>query len=129
MKTVVDRQGRKGTLMVADGAAIGSEMNELYQLMCYEPSVKCYLPESFEWLVLKSGIVDGKTVQDILNHPEDFMESRDYFSWERFFTAILVEYTKDTYLKYSKSKLNEVYLRGKIKQAILDVMEGIQWDV
>jgi hypothetical protein len=54
--------GAGQVLIVADGAAIGSEMNELYQLMRVEHSVKCYLPESFEWLILKSGQVDGKTV-------------------------------------------------------------------
>lgn len=51
-------------------AAIGSEMNELYQLMCYKPTVKCYLPESFEWLILKSGMIEGKNIQDILDTPE-----------------------------------------------------------
>jgi hypothetical protein len=112
-------------LVVADGAAIGSEMNELYRLMELVPSVKCYLPESFEWLILKSGQIDGKTIQDILQHPEDFIESKEYFSWERFFTAKLIEFTKDTYLKYTKSHLNEAYLQGKTKQDILDVIEGI----
>jgi hypothetical protein len=119
--------GAGQVLVVADGAAIGSEMNELYQLMRVNISVKCYLPESFEWLILKSGQIDGKTVQDILQHPEDFIESKEYFSWERFFTALLVEQTKNTYLKYTKSHLNETYLQEKAKQAILDVVEGIMW--
>jgi hypothetical protein len=119
--------GAGQVLMVADGAAIGSEMNELYQLMRVEHSVKCYLPESFEWLILKSGQIDGKTIQDILQHPEDSIESKEYFSWERFFTALLIEYTTDTYLKYTKSHLNEAYLQGKAKQAILNVIEGIEW--
>jgi hypothetical protein len=123
--TVPNEAGQ--VLIVADGAAIGSEMNELYKLMCYNSSVKCYLPESFEWLILKSGQIDGKTIQDILQHPEDFIESKEYFSWERFFTALLIEYTKDTYLKYTKSHLNEAYLQGKAKQAILDVIEGVSW--
>ena len=66
-------------------------------------------------------------MQDILNHPEDFIEGQKYFSWERFFTALLVEYTQGSYLKYSKNKLNKVYLDDKIKQAILSVMEGVSW--
>jgi len=121
-------QRREQILIVADGAAIGSEMNELYQLMKTNAHVKCYLPESFEWLILQSGQIDGKAVQDILEHPEDFIESWKYFSWERFFTALLVEYTQDSYLKYSKSRLNEVYLQGRMKQAVLDVMEGVCWE-
>lgn len=115
-------------LVVADGAAIGSEMNELYQLMKINTHIKSYLPESFEWVILKSGQIDGKAVQNILEHPEDFIESQKYFSWERFFTALLVEYTQESYLKYSKSKLNESYLRGRLKQAVMDVMEGVCWE-
>ncbi|XCP86625.1 translation initiation factor 2 [Roseburia hominis] len=125
-QVVPQREGQ--ILVVADGAAIGSEMNELYQMMKINSCMKCYLPESFEWLILKSGQIDGKAVQDILEHSEDFIESQKYFSWERFFTALLVEYTQNSYLKYSKSKLNEAYLRGKLKQAMLAVMEGICWE-
>ena len=128
LKTVINKQDKESTLVIADGAAIGSEMNELYQLMRQRPAIKCYLPESFEWMVLKSGMIDGKTVQDILNHPEDFIESHKYFSWERFFTALLIEYTQDSYLKYSKNNLNESYLHKKIKRAILNVMDGVKWN-
>jgi len=125
-QVVIQNQGR--ILIVADGAAIGSEMNELYQLMKSNSKIKCYLPESFEWLILKSGQIGGKAVQDILEHPEDFIESQEYFSWERFFTALLVELTKNSYLKYNKSKLNGAYLQGKRKQALLDVIEGVLWE-
>ena len=126
--TEINQLNQRAVLVIADGAAIGSEMNELYQLMCCKSKIKCYLPESFEWLVLKSGIIIGKMVQDMLNHPEDFIESRNYFSWERFFYAFLVENTKNSYLKYNKSKLNKVYLHEKIKQAVLDVIEGVSWN-
>lgn len=128
LKTTVAKLKKTPTLVIADGAAIGSEMNELYQLMSKNPSMKCYLPESFEWLILKSGIIDGKIIQDILIHPEDFIESQRDFSWERFFTSLLITYTQDSYLKYSKNKLNETYLHEKIKQSIIDVMEGISWN-
>lgn len=127
LKTTVSKQENESVLVIADGAAIGPEMNELYQLMCYRPVVKCYLPESFEWVILKSGVIDGRAVQDILNHPEDFVESQKYFSWEHFFTALLVEYTQDSYLKYNKGKLNRAYLHDKTKEKILSVIKGISW--
>lgn len=127
LKAAISKLGKEPALVIADGAAIGSEMNELYQMMRCKPEVKCYLPESFEWMVLKSGMIGGKRVQDILGDPEDYIESQEYFSWERFFTALLVECTQDTYLRYSKSKLNEAYLHEKMKQAIIDVMEGVNW--
>lgn len=69
----------------------------------------------------------GKVVQDILNKPEEFIESQKYFSWERFFTVLLMECTQDSYLHYSKSKLNKAYLQEKMKQAIIGVMEGVVW--
>ena len=60
-----------------------------------------------------------KTVEEILDNPSDFIESKDYMSWERFFTALLVDKTKDTYLKYSKSKLNDAYKNKKVQDKIL----------
>lgn len=60
-----------------------------------------------------------------MEHPEDFIESQTYFSWEQYFTNILIQYTQDTYLKYNKSKLNESYLHEKAKNMILNVMENI----
>ena len=43
-------------------------------------------------------------------------------SWERFFTALLVEKTKDSYLKYEKTKLNEAYKNERIVEKILSEM-------
>ena len=121
----INRAKETEVLAIADGAAIGAEMNELYQLMLKRPNVKCYLPESFEWIILKSGLIGGKEVQEILNQPEEHIESGEFFSWERYFTRVLVNKTEGTYLFYSKSSLNSVYLQEKEKQAILNVMEGI----
>lgn len=109
-------------LVVADGASIGSEMNELFQYMKAHPHTGCYLPESFEWLILKSGLVDGNAVQDLLQHPQDFIESQEYFSWERFFTNVLIRYTENTYLQYTKHKLNEAYLHDRALRVILAAM-------
>lgn len=116
---------KENILVIADGASAGPEMNELSQYMKIHPKTKCYLPESFEWMILKSGLIDGNTIQDMLEHPEDFIESQTYFSWEQYFTNILIQYTQDTYLKYNKSKLNESYLHEKAKNMILNVMENI----
>lgn len=56
----------------------------------------------------------------------EYMESREYFSWERFFTSVLIENTRDSYLTYAKKKLNEAYLGGMIEDAILRQMEKIE---
>ena len=127
LKTAASGLGKEPAIVIADGAAIGPEMNELYQMMRHKPEEKCNLPESLERLILKSGMIDGKLIQDILEHPEDFIESREYFSWERFFTALLAEHTRDSRLRYSKNQLNPAYLHEKIKQAILTAAEGVDW--
>lgn len=128
IRDALKKMEQKSVLVIADGASIGPEMNELSQYMKVYPDTKCYLPESFEWMILKSGLIDGKEIQNILQHPQDFIESQEYFSWERFFTSILIQYTEKTYLKYHKRSLNQVYLHDKMKQAILDVMEKITFE-
>lgn len=116
----------KRLLIIADGAAFGSEMGELYLYMKTHPEVSMYLPESFEWIVLSSGLIDGKRILDIVEHTEEYLESSEYFSWEQFYTKLLVQETKDGYLHYNKSKLNDNYLHAKEKMALLDTMNIIK---
>ena len=85
-----------------------------------------YLPESFEWLILKSGVLKNNQIDQMLDEPAEYIESREYFSWERFFTSVLIENTRDSYLAYAKKKLNEAYLGGMIEDAILKQMEKIE---
>ena len=108
--------------MIADGAAFGPEMDEVHLYARTHSNVYVYLPESFEWLILSSGLIDGNRVGDMLAHVEDFVESREYFSWEQFFTSFLVQETAGTNLHYSKGKLNPIYLGKKAKGALLGKM-------
>ena len=80
--------------VIADGAAIGPEMNGLYEISHKKKNIHLYLPESFEWIVLKSGLIDDREIRKILETPELFIDSKKYFSWERFFTNLLIEKTK-----------------------------------
>ena len=54
------------------------------------------------------------------------MDSKEYFSWERYFTALLTEKTAGTYLNYTKKALNEAYLRDGVKNAILGQMQKVE---
>jgi hypothetical protein len=114
------------TLIIADGAAFGSEMQKLVKIMRDYPNVKLYLPESFEWLILKAGLIEDSNLAAQLEHTEDYVESREYFSWERYYTRQLIQLTQDSFLKYAKRQLNPVYLQEKITSKILDVMKGIE---
>ena len=62
-------------------------------------------------------IADGAAIGP--DKPENYIESQEYFSWERFFTKLLVDKTAGTYLKYQKGKLNPTYLHEKNKNIIL----------
>ena len=113
-------------LVIVDGAAFGSEMHRVTELIKDKKGVAIYLPESFEWLVLLSGVVKNSMLNSILERPADYIESKEYFSWERFFTAILIDMTKDSYLAYTKKKLNSVYLTDTVKRSILDEIKYIK---
>lgn len=126
-KMLSDRAG-ENVLVVADGAAFGSQMERIMQLLALQPDSHIYLPESFEWLILRSGLLEDEEVDEILKSPENYVESQQYFSWERYFTAVLMQKTADSYLKYTKSKLNPVYLQEHEKKAVLSEMSRIQLD-
>ena len=113
-------------LVIADGAAFGPEMDRVLQLVQTRKNLALYLPESFEWLILSSGILKDMEVAQILQTPSDYIDGKDYFSWERYFTALLTEKTAGTYLNYTKKTLNETYLKDGVKNAILEQMQKIE---
>ncbi len=114
-------------MVIADGAAYGPEMERTLSLKRTK-NVAFFLPESFEWLILKSGLNEDKDLDHILEDPSEFIESEKYFSWERFFTALLTDKTKDTPFAYQKKQLNPVYMHDKnsvtIRKEIEEVSEG-----
>ncbi|MEZ3435668.1 MAG: hypothetical protein K1W34_13795 [Lachnospiraceae bacterium] len=112
-------------LAIADGAAFGSEIDKVIQLMKRRKNLVLYLPESFEWLILLSDVLNDREIMHILDNPYEYIESREYFSWERFFTKLLTEKSEDTYLAYSKKSLNKAYLNDRVKLAILSQMKKI----
>ena len=118
---------QQGVFVIADGAAFGSEMDRVMKLSKqYPDQITICLPESFEWLILQSGIVPIDGVQEMLKNPGEQIESRDFFSWERFFENYLVQRSANTYFAYSKSKMNSFYTvrenMGKIVAVIAEYM-------
>lgn len=112
-------------LVIADGAAFGPQMNDIYRLM-QEASAKfsLYLPESLERLLLKADLIGQSDILEILEHPADFIESSEFFSWERFFTNLLEQRTKDIpYMRYDKAKLPEFYLQEENLKKIIAEMK------
>ena len=115
-------------LVIADGAAFGPEIDRILYFMNNRENLALYLPESFEWLILSANILKDNRINHILDSPSDYVESKHYFSWERFFTALLVKETKNTYLAYSKGNLNPAYLNENIQENILKQIKKIHWN-
>lgn len=95
------------TLVIADGAALGFNIAEILE------SIKCsrgclIAMESFEYVILKSGIVHSRDTRlQSLNNPD--VDSVLYSSWERYYTALLCDLTKNTVLAYQKTHLTPEY--------------------
>ena len=119
---ILQQHHKEKVLVVADGAAFGCEMAKIMQLMRLGRRIVLYLPESFEWLVLRSGVIEDSEIKAILEEPCQFIDSKAFFSWERFFTSLLIQKSKDTYLHYNKKSLNKVYLKEKVKDKIMELV-------
>jgi len=111
-------------LIIADGAVFGSEIEKLIALQETRNNMLICLPESFEWLILKSGLI-----KDIMSlDKESVSQSIDstlYISWEDFFTKYLIEKTQGTQFEYSKKKINENYLIQENGDKILLTIESL----
>lgn len=103
---------QESVLVIADGAAFGSEMDRVMKLcQAHSDRFQLCLPESFEWLILKSGLIRADHIDVILANPSAFIDSLEHFSWEKFFTNFLIQNTAGTPFQYQKGKLNAVYMQ------------------
>lgn len=109
-------RGYKHVFIVADGAAFGSQIHKYFELCSTYPyDIRLFCPESFEYLILKSGIFSFN--MDKIINTQNYADSRKFFSWERYYTWLLNE-VASKYGGYRKSgkgsnyKLPK-YLTGK----------------
>ena len=117
--SMLQKMKSENVFIIADGAVFGSEMEKVMSLLKIKKSVYLYLPESFEWLILNSGIIKDSDIKKILEKSYDYIDSKTYVSWERYFTVLLTERTKNTYLAYNKHSLNNVYMTETVSGNIL----------
>ena len=115
--------------IIADGAAFGSEMEKVMELVRTLKNVILYLPESFEWLILKANILNDKQIVSMSKDWGQYIDSKDFFSWEQFFTYLLIEKTAGTYLQYSKKNLNSAYLNDSVKAKLLNELKQINFGI
>ncbi len=102
-------------LVIADGAAFGSMIENCLEYFQTQRNrrIAVWLPESFEYLILRSGVIQSKDLTQILESPSDYVECEKYESWEKYFTELLISLTNDTSHKYSKHFLDKYYMQNK----------------
>ena len=95
-------------MAVVDGAAFGPEMQDCMEIAgAYGSSVSIFAPESFEYLILQSGLIE--VPKAVLAETWDYADSVKFFSWEDFYTSYLSEISQNQVYQYSKRKLNGFY--------------------
>jgi hypothetical protein len=126
--------------IIVDSAAFGSSMKEVVAVLKAVDNKNIYLllPESFEYILLKSDAVncDSKYLTETYNYADleflrnNFSDIKGYVfpndiinSWEQFYTNLLIALTKNQENEYSKSELSDYYLR--YKNSILDVLKEL----
>ena len=112
------------TLVIADGAAFGSLIESCLSSFRTQTNrrISLWMPESFEYLILKSGVLRNEELISILNNVSQYVESEKYESWENFFTELLITLTADGVERYSKNVLNAYYLQEWIIEKIKEQM-------
>lgn len=113
----------KKVLVIADGAAFGSEIDRILKLQS-SANFRLCLPESFEWLILKSGLIKSDDIAAVLERPSEFIESADFFSWENFFEEYLIQNTVNTPFQYAKREINQVYLNPVNAKKIMEEIDS-----
>ena len=116
----------KDTLIIADGAAFGSEMSSVIEQQKLRPrKIAIFLPESFEWLILSAGVIKEVDI-DRIENTFMYADSNKFFSWEQYFTFLLEEVTKnDKVRKYSKKRLSPYYRQDRVAGQITGVMKDV----
>lgn len=65
----------KRVVVIADGAAFGSEIEKVLEVIGQREQMALYLPESFEWLILESDVLNDKDIRVMSEKWGDYIES------------------------------------------------------
>lgn len=110
-------------VVIADGAAFGAYIDAAVKIAAARKLIGLYFPESFEWLILRSDILENVSIREILQHPEEHIDSGKFTSWEQYFTDLLEKSTRDRpYMQYRKEQLPDYYTYPKNAAKILSIM-------
>ena len=128
VKKILSEHLDQKVLAIVDGAAFGPQMQECMETIVTSGGfLSLYAPESFEYLILQSGIIEiPKTV---LSETWNYADSIKYFSWEEFYTFYLSDVTQNQVGQYTKRKLNAFYKTvgniDRIKDVLPDCIKSL----
>ena len=121
-KKIVNKNNSQTTLIIVDGAAYGSEMNNTMILINSIPGYILFTPESFEWLLLNSNILNEPYITEVLKAPYNYIEISEFYNWEKYFTDLLNKATKESnimpYNKSNNKSLKIFTTRNNMKRVI-----------
>lgn len=102
-------------VLLQDGAAFGSQINSLLNFLTEEGKgrVKAVLlRESFEYMVLDA--IPSFNAQTALSPLEQIIDSKNYLSWELYFTDVLKSCLEPRGLTYDKSEILSILSEEEI---------------
>lgn len=99
LQYIMSEMDYRSIFLFADGASYGYNMllHEDFLTTLSESKeidVRLFFPNSFEWLVLKSGLL--RIDDDIVEYPENYFDTKDFSGIEPFFTEKLKELSLDS---------------------------------
>lgn len=121
------KNGNKTIYVIADGAAFGCSIRKLFDIKEKNKyvDIKFFCPESFEYLILRSGIFTAN-ISDELSNTFNYAETSIYFSWERYYTELLEKVSKEKGGYSKNAEILPKYLRSSIcVRKIYDVIKEI----
>lgn len=68
-----------------------------------------YLPESFEWLILMSDCLDDPSIRKMSADWGGYINSRQFFSWEQFFSDLLIQKNRELICNIVKKHKSNIF--------------------
>lgn len=94
----------KKVFVIADGAAFGSEIDRILKLRSIA-NIRLCLPESFEWLILKSGLIKQKISKKFLRILLNILKVRSFLVGKIFLKNILLTVRSIHHFNMQRKKL------------------------
>lgn len=110
--------------VLVDGAAFGSYIAEVARLAEMYNFIFA-APESVEYLLLRCRQI-RRYVEDELEHTEDYCDTKEFLTWERFYTNLLNRVCTDNFkMTYNKSSLSDCFKSEQVLKEVRSQLGGI----